>query len=231
MNKTVFITGSNKGIGFETARQLGNLGHKVFISGRNEEKLKNALEILLDDGINAEMILMDVSDLESIQKAAIEFMKFNIKLDILINNAAILIKEDRSLLTNSPKIIQDTVQTNCFGAINVTREFLQFMPSGGRIINISSGGGSMTDPVGGWSPAYCVSKTTLNSITRQLAFELLAKNISVNSVCPSWVKTDMGGQGATRLVEKGAETPVWLAGEAPQGLTGKFFRDKKEIPW
>jgi NAD(P)-dependent dehydrogenase (short-subunit alcohol dehydrogenase family) len=89
----------------------------------------------------------------------------------------------------------------------------------------------MSDPVGGWSPAYCVSKTLLNSITRQLAYELESKNISVNAVCPGWVRTDMGGKNASRMVEKGAETPVWLATEAPQELTGKFFRDKKQIPW
>ena len=231
MGKTALITGSNKGIGFETARQLGKKGFKVFISGRNEERVKKSREKLINAGIDTEMLIMDISDLESIQRAAIEFMKLNLKLDVLINNAAILLKEDRSLLTNSASIIENTVQTNCYGAINVTREFLQFIPNGGRIINISSGGGSMTDAVGGWSPAYCVSKTTLNMITRQLAFELLGKNIAVNSVCPGWVRTDMGGNAASRSVEKGAETPVWLANEAPQSLTGKFIRDKKEIPW
>ncbi len=231
MSKTVLITGSNKGIGFETARQLGKKGFKVFISGRNEERVKKSHEKLISAGIDAEMLIMDISNLESIQRAAIEFMKLNLKLDVLINNAAILLKEDRSLLTNSASIIENTVQTNCYGAINVVREFLQFIPNGGRIINISSGGGSMTDPVGGWSPAYCVSKTTLNMITKQLAFELLGKNIAVNSVCPGWVRTDMGGNTASRSVEKGAETPVWLANEAPQSLTGKFIRDKKEIPW
>lgn len=85
--------------------------------------------------------------------------------------------------------------------------------------------------MGGWSPAYCVSKTMLNAITRQLAYELSARNISVNAVCPGWVKTDMGGRHATRSVEKGAETVVWLASEARQELTGKFFKDKEEINW
>ena len=88
----------------------------------------------------------------------------------------------------------------------------------------------MTDPVGGWSPAYCVSKTLLNAITRHLASELGDKNISVNAVCPGWVKTDMGGQSATLTVEKGAETIVWLA-TTDSVPTGKFFRDRKIIPW
>ena len=89
----------------------------------------------------------------------------------------------------------------------------------------------MSDPVGGWSPAYCASKTLLNALTRHLAYELAERGIVVNAVCPGWVRTDMGGSGASRTVEKGAETPVWLAAEASQRLTGKFFRDKREIPW
>lgn len=231
MKKTALITGSNKGIGFETARQLGHKGYHVIISGRDQSKVQVALGKLQEEGIEAEALLMDVSNPESILQASNEFKKLNLELDVLINNAAILLKEDRSLLTNSSEVIEKTVQTNCYGIIEVVKEFLQFIPNGGRIINMSSGGGSMTDRVGGWSPAYCVSKTTVNAITRQLSFELLSKNISVNSVCPGWVKTDMGGQGAMRPVEKGAETPVWLASEAPQSLSGKFFRDKKEIPW
>ena len=89
----------------------------------------------------------------------------------------------------------------------------------------------MTDPVEGWSPAYCVSKTLLNAITRQLAYELRRVRISVNAVCPGWVKTDMGGMSAPRTVEQGADTAVWLAMEAPADLTGKFFRNRSEIPW
>jgi NAD(P)-dependent dehydrogenase (short-subunit alcohol dehydrogenase family) len=100
-----------------------------------------------------------------------------------------------------------------------------------RIINISSGGGSMSDPVEGWAPVYCISKTLLNAITRHLALELVTRNISVNAVCPGWVRTEMGGKGSTRSIEKGAETPVWLAIEAPRELTGKIFRDKREIRW
>ena len=231
MLKTVLITGSNKGIGYETARQLGQRGFKVFLSGRNEVRVNQSLQKIRNEGIDADKLIMDVSDLESVQEAAFEFSKRNIKLDVLINNAAILLQEDRSLLCNDPNIIERTIQTNSLGVINVSKEFLKFIPKGGRIINISSSGGAMSDEVGGWSPAYCVSKAGVNMITKQLAFELLSKNISVNSLCPGWVQTDMGGQSATRNVKKGAETPVWLASDAPQSLTGKFFRDMKEIPW
>lgn len=231
MEKTVLITGANKGIGFETARQLGQIGFHVFISGRDKSKVQNALNKLKGEGIYTDMLFMDVSSLESIQQAASEFSKFSVKLDVLINNAGILLSEDRNLLTNYPDVMEQTLQTNCYGPINVVREFLPYINSRGRIINMSSGGGSMADPIGGWSPAYCTSKSMLNAITRHLAYELADQNISVNSVCPGWVKTDMGGQGAMRPVEKGAETPVWLASDAPHELTGKFFRDKEQIPW
>ena len=183
MSKTALITGSNKGIGFETARHLGKKGYRIFLSGRNEKRVCQSLQKLHSEGIDVDKLIMDVSDPESIQKAASEFSKQSIKLDVLINNAAILLQEDRSLLSDDPSIVERTIQTNCFGVINVSREFLKFIPNGGRIINISSGGGSMTDEVGGWSPAYCVSKATVNMITKQLAFELLGKNISVNSLC------------------------------------------------
>ena len=131
----------------------------------------------------------------------------------------------------SSEYIRVEPQTAAFGPLRVTKDFLPFIPSGGRVIMISSGGGSMTDEVGGWWPAYCVSKSLLNAITRHLAYELSEKNISVNAVCPGWVKTEMGGRGAPRSVERGAETITWLATEAPLKLTGKFFRDRKEIPW
>ena len=230
MKKTILITGSNKGIGFETARQLAKLGHHVILSARNELRLKQVVEKLKTEQLIVEDLLMDISDEQSINRAANEFAIRKIKLDVLINNAAVLYRNDLSVLQET-EILQQTLTTNSIGSLLVCKAFLPFMKNPSRIINISSGGGSMSDPVGGWSPAYCISKTMLNSITRELAYELESKKISVNAVCPGWVRTDMGGKGASRSVESGAETPVWLATEAPQELTGKFFRDKKQIPW
>ena len=134
-------------------------------------------------------------------------------------------------LENKKYILDQTINTNSFGPLNVTKAFLPFIKSPGRIVMISSGGGVLNGEVGGWSPAYCVSKTLLNAITKQLAHELRDRNISVNAVCPGWVRTDLGGAGASRSVEKGAETPVWLSSEASQNLTGLFFRDKAVISW
>ncbi len=231
MSKIVLITGSNKGIGYEIAKQCGKLGFHVIISGRDETRLKTALEKLQKEKITADSLLMDVSSLESIENASRQFASKKLKINVLVNNAGIIIKGDYQLLQNDKKILDQTLNTNSYGPLFVTKTFLPFIATPGRIVMISSGGGILNGEVGGWSPAYCVSKTLLNAITKHLAYELKGKNISVNAVCPGWVRTDMGGSGATRPVEIGAETPVWLASEAPQNLTGLLFKDKKVISW
>jgi NAD(P)-dependent dehydrogenase (short-subunit alcohol dehydrogenase family) len=231
MSKVLLITGSNRGIGYEIAKQCGRLGFNVIISGRNETRLQMALEKLQNEKITAESLLMDVSSPGSIENAAKQFKLKNLKIDVLINNAGIIIHGDNQLIQNEKSILDQTINTNSYGPLFVTKAFLPFMVTPGRIIMISSSGGVLNGAVGGWSPAYCVSKTLLNAITKQLAYELKGRNISVNAVCPGWVQTDMGGSGATRSVEKGAETPVWLSSEASQMHTGQFFRDKKVISW
>lgn len=227
---TVLITGSNRGIGYETARQLLKKGFYVIISGRDELKLAEALKQLMKESSSVEMAVMDVSQFESVKAAAQRLEERNIQLDVLINNAAVLLREDVSLIGHD-EVLKTTINTNCYGPVRVIHAFLPLMKTPGRIINLSSEGGSMSEPVGGWSPAYCVSKTMLNSITRHIAFELSTKHIAVNVISPGWVKTNMGGQSAPRSIEKGAEGPVWLATEASQNLTGKFFRDKVELKW
>jgi NAD(P)-dependent dehydrogenase (short-subunit alcohol dehydrogenase family) len=231
MGKVILITGSNRGIGYEIARQCGKSGFHVIISGRDKIRVNTALEKLQRENISADSLMMDVSSQESIDKAAKQFELKNLKVDVLINNAGIIVHGDRQLVKNDNDILDQTIRTNSYGPLLVTKAFLPFIEPPGRIIMISSSGGVLNGSVGGWSPAYCVSKTLLNAITKQLAYELEGKNISVNAVCPGWVRTEMGGQGAARSVEKGAETPVWLASEAPQQLTGLFFRDKKVISW
>ena len=231
MKKNILITGANRGIGLETARQLGKLGHLIILTARNEDSLMEAARQLKSEEVETKTLVMDVASEVSIRQAAVEFGKLKIKLDVLVNNAAILSSEDESILHSNEALQLQTITTNGIGPLRVCKAFLPVMNKLSRVINISSGGGSMTDPVGGWAPAYCVSKSLLNAITRQLAYELTEAGISVNAVCPGWVKTRMGGASATRSVSKGATTPVWLATEAPQNLSGKFFRDKTEIPW
>lgn len=229
--KNVLITGANKGIGLETARQLLKQGWHVIVSGRDEIKLAEAVKGLKAESGEVEMVLMDVSSFESVKAAAADLAQRKIQLDVLINNAGILLRTDRSLLSHDDEILKTTINTNSYGPLRVVHAFLPMMKSPGRIINLSSEGGSMSEPLGGWSPAYCVSKTMLNAITRHLAYELKEKDISVNAVCPGWVKSDMGGKSAPRSLEEGAETIVWAATEARQNLTGKFFKNKAEIRW
>lgn len=229
--KTVLITGSNKGIGFEIARQCALQQHRVIISGRDETRLADAQKKLFDEGLKCATLKMDVSDLQSIESASSVFGKMFPVLDVLVNNAAIIVRNDDVLSEDSDESFTKTMNTNAYGPLRVTRNFLRHMKAGSQVINISSGGGSMTDPIGGWSPAYCVSKSTVNAMTRHLAYELSAKKIRVNAVCPGWVKTDMGGSGAERVVEEGAETPVWLVNDGAKETTGYFFRDKNIIPW
>lgn len=227
--KTVFVTGANRGIGFEVCKELGEIDFNVFLSARNYEKGNEAVHKLRDLNITADFIQMDVSDELSIKNAAYEFGKFSLPLDVLINNAAIL--EDSNDITKMPTgELRNAINTNSIGSFIVIREFLPFMISGSRIINVSSDAGALAD-MGSYAPAYSISKTALNAITRQFAASLKKRKISVNSVCPGWVRTDMGGWTAPRSVKKGTETIIWLATDAPSEKTGLFWRDKKIIDW
>ncbi len=185
---------------------------------------------LKGENLTVHFVVMDITEEESIRKAFAKIKAGFNKVDVLINNAAILLKEDQSLLTNGAPVFEKTMHTNVFAQLAVTKLFQTILPDGGRIIMASSSGGSMSDPIGGWSPAYCVSKSMLGAITRHLAHELRSRKISVNAFDPGWVKTDMGGRSAPRSVEQGADTAVWLSTN-DQTATGKFFRDRMEIPW
>lgn len=227
--KTVLVTGANRGIGYEVCKELGELGYHVFLSARNQKKGKEAVEKLKASGMKIDFLQMDVSDEESIKNASSAFRKLSLNLDVLINNAGIL--EDSNDITKMPtKELQETLNTNSVGAFTVIREFLPFMKSGSRIINVSSGAGSLTD-MSTYAPAYSISKAAMNAITKQFAAALEHKNIAVNSMSPGWVRTDMGGMNANRSLKKGAETIIWLATESPINKTGLFWRDKKVIDW
>jgi NAD(P)-dependent dehydrogenase (short-subunit alcohol dehydrogenase family) len=228
---TALVTGGNKGIGYEVARQLAGKGFQVFIGARNQDAGRKAADEVVRKGGKATFLEIDVADSASVTGAAREFAKTADHLDVLVNNAGVIVDGDDGILEISDELLRKTLETNTLGALRVTRAFVSLLrkSKAPRVINVSTGGGQLTGGADGWSPAYCVSKTALNAVTSQLATAL--PKFAVNSVCPGWVRTDMGGRGATRSVEQGADTIVWLAAAAPQRLTGKFLRDRKEIPW
>jgi NAD(P)-dependent dehydrogenase (short-subunit alcohol dehydrogenase family) len=229
--KTALVTGANKGIGREVARQLAKKGFHVFVGARNRGAGRKAAEEISMQAGKATFLEIDVNDNESLTRAAREFSKIADHLDVLVNNAGIMMDGDDAILKISDELFRKTLETNTLGALRVARAFVPLLAKSKapRIINVSSGGGQLTGGADGWSPAYCISKTALNGVTSHLATAL--PKVAVNSVCPGWVRTDMGGRNATRSVEEGADTIVWLATNAPQELTGKFLRDRKEIPW
>jgi NAD(P)-dependent dehydrogenase (short-subunit alcohol dehydrogenase family) len=228
--KTALVTGANKGIGFEVARELARLGLRVFLGARNAKAGRAAAEKLQSAG-DVSFLEIDISNEKSIRSAAEELAGQCDHLDVLVNNAGILLDEDKSALTLTPDIFEKTLRTNTLGPWLVAEAFAPLLEKGRepRIVNVSSGGGQLEDGADGWAPAYCVSKTALNGVTVQLAAAL--PKFAVNSVCPGWVRTDMGGENATRSVAEGAATIVWLATAAPHDLTGKFVKDRKVIPW
>jgi NAD(P)-dependent dehydrogenase (short-subunit alcohol dehydrogenase family) len=234
--RIALVTGANKGIGFEVARQLARKGFHVFLGARNEKAGQAAADKLRSEGAKEDyaeitFLKIDVSKPDSIRHAAEEFSTKSDSLDTLVNNAGILLDDDKDVLTIRPEIFETTLRTNTLGALLVSQAFVPFLKKSAvpRIVNVSSGGGQLTDGADGWAPAYCISKTALNGVTSQLAAAL--PKFAVSSVCPGWVRTDMGGTNATRSIAEGATGIVWLAADAPQSETGKFWRDRKVIPW
>src|SRR5215216_2578425 len=229
--KTALITGANKGIGHEVARQLAAKGFHVFVGARNAKAGRKAAEEIAKKRGRATFLEIDVIDSDSVTNAAREFSEIEDHLDVLVNNAGIIADGDNAILEISDDLFRKTLETNTRGALRVTRAFTPLLrkSQAPRVINVSSGGGQLTGGADGWAPTYCISKTALNGVTVQLAAAL--PKFAVNSVCPGWVRTEMGGENANRSVEEGADTIVWLASEAPQNLTAKFLRDRKDIPW
>jgi NAD(P)-dependent dehydrogenase (short-subunit alcohol dehydrogenase family) len=181
--------------------------------------------------MDAHFLALDVADQASIAGAFDQLKNQVNRLDVLVNNAGILLDENQPLLQASLEDIHKTLAINSIGPLLVTKIFAPLLQNGSRVINISSGAGKICNGMSDYAPVYSISKTTLNAVTCQLAYALKAKGVAVNAVDPGWVRTDMGGRNASRPVERGAETPVWLATEASINLTGKFFKDKREVSW
>ena len=180
----MLITGANKGIGHEVARQLAVKRFHVFVGARNAKAGRKAAEEIAKEGDKATFLDIDVTDNDSVTTAAREFSNIEDHLDVLVNNAGIIVDGDSAILEISDDLFRNTLETNTLGALRVTRAFVPLLSKSKspRVINVSSGGGQLTGGADGWSPAYCISKTALNGVTSQLATAL--PKFAVNSVCP-----------------------------------------------
>lgn len=226
MDRIALVTGSNRGIGLEAARQLAARGFRVVITSRDAEKARQAAKKI--DGALSHPL--DVSNSPSIESLASWLTKETGRLDVLVNNAGILLDEGTGILETSPEEWEATLRTNALGPLLMTQAvapLLRKSPAP-RIVNVSSGAGQISSMTS-YAPAYSISKAALNATTVLLAHAL--PKAKVNCVDPGWVRTDMGGRSAPRSVEQGADTIVWLATLPDDGPTGRFFHDRKPIAW
>ena len=231
--KIAIVTGGNRGIGREIARQLMKADVFVVIGCRSEPKCAMAVDELTGEGANIAGFPLDVNDTKSVKRFVDHVEKHHGAPSILVNNAGVYPESTESKVVDTPTSVwRETFETNLFGAVRMCRDVVPLMKRlrHGRIVNMSSGLGQLHQ-MGEGSPAYRVSKAALNALTRTLASEVAGSGILVNSMSPGWVKTDMGGENAPRTVEEGADTAVWLCLLPSNGPTGQFFRDRKPIPW
>ena len=204
------------------ARRLAEEGFKVLAGVRAPAAMKPL------PGVEA--LPLDVTDPAS-RAAGASFVKARHgRLDVLVNNAGILLDGTTGLMDLEADLLRRTLETNTLGPLFIAQAFAPLMGKGGRIVNVSSGGGQLSAP-STWSPAYCISKAALNAITVQLAEVLMPRGIAVNAVCPGWVRTDMGGPEAPRSLQQGADSILWLILKASPDLTGGFWRDGERIAW
>lgn len=229
-SKIALVTGGNRGIGYAICKTLAEQGVHVLLGARDPASGENAAESLRSKSLAVEFVKLDVTDENDIKNAAYMVDNQFGKLDILINNAGIIGPSDDTSVLEKSTLIK-TLEINFFGPFQVCQGFLELLKKSesGRIINISSGMGALSE-MGSGHASYRLSKTALNGLTTALSADLASTNIKVNSVCPGWVKTRLGGDAAPRTPEKGAETAAWLALEADVP-TAKFFRDKQIIEW
>jgi NAD(P)-dependent dehydrogenase (short-subunit alcohol dehydrogenase family) len=227
--RVALVSGGNRGIGLEICRQLADEGLVVLLGSREEEKGREAAEKLSGE---VHVRRLDVTEQESVDGLVASIRDEFGRLDVLVNNAGVANDRGQSGVEADLDRVRDALEANLLGAWRLTEAAVPLMREGGygRVVNISSGLGALHD-MGGGSPAYRVSKAGLNALTRIFASELRGTGILVNSVCPGWVRTDMGTESASRPVSEGADTPVWAATLPKGGPTGGFFRDRRPIEW
>ncbi|WP_411827333.1 SDR family NAD(P)-dependent oxidoreductase [Luteolibacter sp. AS25] len=224
----VLITGATRGIGFAAAKQLIDRGAQVIIGSRSMKRAESAAKKL---GETAYPIRIDVTN-HAVLKAAVKEIgeRFG-KLDVLVNNAAVLLDHYATFRELDTEVLTETLDTNLVGTFRTTISMLPLLEKSDalRIINVSSGAGQLDGDPQAWAPAYSISKTAVNMLTQQLVAAL--PEAMVNSMCPGWCRTEMGGEDATLSAEEGADTMVWLATEAPYEMRGQFVKERKSIAW
>jgi NAD(P)-dependent dehydrogenase (short-subunit alcohol dehydrogenase family) len=230
--KVAVVSGANRGIGLEVVRRLAEEGHTVVLGARAVaagEEARAGLGALAE---RVRVMALDVADAASVAELARRVESELGGAHVLVNNAGVALDEHVPAAAADLDLVRRTLDVNLLGAYALTLALLPHMRRArwGRIVNVSSGMGQLAD-MGTGSPGYRLSKTGLSALTRMLASELRRDGILVNVACPGWVRTDLGGPGAPRTVEQGADTPVWLATLPDDGPTGGFFRDRKPIPW
>lgn len=237
--RVAVVTGGNRGLGYGTARQLAEQGYKVVLTARHPSKGEEAAEELCRHKLDVLFHTLDVTRDDSVAQFG-EFVQSHCgRVDVLVNNAGVL--NDGSVGTGGGgmsvfnvnlDIMRGTLDVNLYGPLRLAQELVPVMKHQhyGRVVNISSGMGQLSE-MGGRYPAYRISKTALNALTRILAAETAGYNILVNSICPGWVRTDMGGPSAERSVEQAVQGIVWAATLPDDGPTGGFFRDGQRIEW
>jgi NAD(P)-dependent dehydrogenase (short-subunit alcohol dehydrogenase family) len=233
MNRRVaVITGANRGMGLETARQLLARGYHVALTGRDINAVETARRRLGDLAAHAIGERLDVIDPTSIVEASRAIHARWGQVDVLVNNAAILLGEGDEALAIPLDEYRRTFEVNVFGVLEACRVFVPAMAARGygRVVNVSSGAGQLADMTT-YAPAYSMSKTAVHALTRILAATYRARGVLVNAVDPGWVRTDMGGPSAPRSLEEGVDTTVWLATLPDAGPTGGYFKDRRPIDW
>lgn len=228
------MTGANRGIGLEVCRQLARRDDmRVVLTSRDGRKGRAAVDKLAGAGLEVDFFPVDVTDAASVSALARWLDDSHRRCDVLVNNAGVMLDPRGSRALDAKlETFRDTIDVNFLGPLRLAQALAPLMKRGGygRIVNLASGLGQLAE-MGTGTPAYRVSKAALNALTRMLAAELKEPGVLVNSMCPGWVRTDMGGPQAPRTVEQGAETAVWLATLPDNGPTGGFFRDRKPIAW
>jgi NAD(P)-dependent dehydrogenase (short-subunit alcohol dehydrogenase family) len=230
--QVALVTGGNRGIGYELVKQLALEGFKVILASRDPEMGHEAAQKLKKSNLDVSFLVLDIDNQESICQAAITVNDRYGRLDVLINNAGVYLDENKKLVAMDPSILEKTMATNFFGVYHVIRSFIPLMEKQGygRIINVSSEYGAISEMSYPGVGAYKLSKFALNGLTRLVAAEING-DIKINAVDPGWVSSDMGGPSAPRTPKQAADSILWLATIGPEGPSGGFFRDGKSIDW